>query len=146
MKLLKEVEKGARYAINLKQKSLKIDGNVVELKDDLIKPDDLRFYGIECNLNENCWTVVEELFRLYQHSSPSEHYKGNQPYFKALDVEELGDDEIAYNTPRNIAQALLEGYVLLASLNGWLCWGNENHWFWQSDEYPECIVLREWVI
>jgi hypothetical protein len=85
------------------------------------------------------------LYSQYKRSVPSERHLGGKPYFKADSVEDLTDNELAFNASRNYCQAQLEGYVLLAGLSGWFDWKNENHWFWQSKIFPELVCLREWV-
>lgn len=135
--LLDRVSRGARYRINLVDKILKIDGREIVLEGNLIDENDVG--------NGNPWEILETLFLSYKRSIPSAHHNGNKPFFKADSVEDLTDDEIAFNEPRNLAQFALEVYVLFASVLGWLRMENEKHWFWQSKVFPECVVLREWI-
>lgn len=138
--LLDRVSRGAKFKINLVEKTLKIDGKEIELKGNLINEEsDLWF------VRENPWHILEELYYEYKRSVPSAHQNGNKPYFKSDSVEDLSDDEMILNNNRNYSQAMLEGYVLLAGLNGMLTWQNDKHWFWQSKVYPECVCLREWI-
>lgn len=140
--LLEAVDCGAKFRINLKEKTLKINGKEVLLTDDLISRDDLFALGIT---ERTPWTILEELYAKYKRSVPSARSNGNKPYFKADGVEDLTDDEIAFNEPRDFCQAALESYVLLAGLSGWLLWENEQHWFWQSDNDLQLVVLKEWI-
>lgn len=135
--LLERVERGARYKINLVDKTLKIDGKEIVLEGNLIDETDVG--------NGNPWDILETLFLSYKRSVPSEKHNGNKPFFKADSVEDLSDDEIAFNEPRGLAQFALEAYVLFASVLGWFDWQNEKHFFWQSKVFPECVVLREWI-
>lgn len=141
--LLHAAEYGRKYRINLKEKTLKIDNREINLENNLIEPEDLHMLGIE---KTEPWEIFEELYFKYKKSVPSAHYNGNKPYFHADNAEDLTDYEIAFNKQRGTMQAALEGYVLLAGLSGWLIWQNENHWFWQSDVYRECVVLKEWIV
>lgn len=135
--LLERVEKGAKFKINLVEKTLKIDGKEIALKGCMIDNNDLTQIGIKpSSPMEN----IEQLYANFKRSVPSAKYNGKS-YFKADSVEDLTDSEIAFNWDRSYAQAALEGYVLL----GGLIWGNDDHWFWQSKNYPECVVLREWI-
>jgi hypothetical protein len=137
--LLDKVERGAKYKINLVDKSLKIDGKEIELTDELLhEASNIGYCG------GSYWKWLESLYSFYKRSVPSERHYGNKPYFKAVNVEELTDDEIAFNLPRNLAQFNLEMFVLCASLSGKLKWLNDKHWFYQGED-KELIVLREWV-
>lgn len=141
MDLLHAVECGSKFRINLKEKTLKIDGFEFILQDNLIENNDLIYLGV---YETEPWKVIEELYLRYKRSTPSAHCNGNKPYFKADSAEDLTDDELAFNEPRNLMQCALEGYVLLAGLSGLIEWQNENHWFWQSTLDKELIVLKEW--
>lgn len=141
LNLVHAAECGKKYRINLKEKTLRIDNKDIPLTENLIEEKDIEQFTSA----KDFWEIIEDLYAIYKRSAPSAHYKGNKPYFKAEDVENLTDDEIAFNEPRNIMQAVLEGYVLLAGLSGWLEWQNENHWFWQSPGDKELIILKEWI-
>lgn len=135
--LLERVSKGAKFKINLVDKTLQIDGKEIILEGNLIDENDVG--------NGNPWDILETLYLSYKRSVPNTHQNGNRPYFKSDSVEDLTDDEIAFNEPRGLAQFALECYVLFASVLGWLRMENEKHWFWQSKVFPECVVLREWI-
>lgn len=135
--LLDRVSKGAKFKINLVEKTLKIDGKEIVLEGNLIDETDVG--------NGNPWEILETLYLSFKRSVPSAHHNGNKPYFKCDSVEDLSDDEIAFNEPRSLAQFALECYVLFASVLGWLKMENEKHFFWQSRVFPECVVLREWI-
>lgn len=135
--LLDRVSKGAKFNINLVDKTLKIDGKEVVFEGNLMERSDFH--------NDEPLEVLETLYGYYKRSVPSEHHNGNKPFFKADGIEDLTDDEIAFNCSRNVSQFALECYVLFASILGWLEWKNDKHWFWQSNVFPECVVLREWI-
>lgn len=135
--LLERVSKGAKYKIDLVQKTLEIDGKEIALEGNLMERSDFH--------NDEPWFILEKLYGYYKRSVPSEKHNGNKPYFKSDSVEDLTDDEIAFNMSRNEAQFALECYVLFASVLSWLKMENEKHFFWQSKIFPECVVLREWI-
>lgn len=135
--LIQKVAKGSKFNINLVQKTLSIDRSNVVLEGNLIDENDVG--------NGNPWEILETLYLYYKRSVPSEHHNGNRSYFKADSAEELSDDELAFNEPRNLAQFKLECYVLFASVSGKLKMENDKHWFWQSDIDKSLVVLREWV-
>ena len=134
--LLEKVERGAKFNINLVEKTLKIDGKEIVLEGNLIDETDVG--------SGSPFDILETLYLSFKRSVPSESHNGNRPYFKCVSVEDLTDDEIAFNEPRSRAQFELECYVLFASVLGWLKMENENHWFWQGTD-KELVVLKEWI-
>ena len=151
--LLDAVDNGKKFKVDLVDKSLWINkrqiikkGEIVNDEDkgkDLIGRWDLALHFVELPLDESPWKVVEVLYHEYKYSTPNKHR--NESYFKALPVEELTDADLAYGYDREFAQAMLEGYILLASLKGWIQFENENHWFWQSSSDKDLIILKEWI-
>lgn len=147
--LIEKVKEGKNYKIDLKNKSLKIgrkyyikEGDVC-VEDNLINEDDMQNLEIDFS-KEHVWDVLEWLYFQFKHSVPNENYH-KKSYFKALKVTELDDGELAFNESRNIAQAMLEGFILLASLNQWLKWEFDKKWFWQSSDDKNLIVMKEWI-
>lgn len=141
--LVNAVKCGKKVHINLVEKTAKINGNEVNLdnKELITEEDKIRY---ELNF-ENPWDTIEDLYSYYKRSVPSATVLTNKSYFKADDVEELDNYEMAFNMNRNEAQVYLEAYVLLAGLSGWLKFENDNHWFWQSTIFPELVCLKEWI-
>lgn len=137
--------KGKRFKVDLIDKSLWIDkkqiiekGVVLDGTKDLIKNDDFVF-----DKSKDVWGLVEDAYKLYKFSVPSEH-DNSKSYFKALSVDDLTDADLSYNLQRTIAQAILEGFILLASLQGWLKWEFGEHWFWQGTD-KDLVVLKNWI-
>ena len=151
--LIDAVDKGRKFKVDLINKSLWInkqqiikEGEIVHEQDkskDLISPKDLFCMGWENPLNENTWDWIEFLYQEFKHSAPSEN-SNKRSYFKALSVDELTDEELAYNIDRDFGQCLIEGYILLGSLQGWIHWEFGNHWFWQGND-DDLIIIRNWL-
>lgn len=151
--LITAVEEGKRFKVDLIDKSLWIDrrqiikeGEIVHEQDkskDLIEHWDLEDFGLEIELDVEPWKFVKFLYGRYKHSVPKEN-SNKRSYFKALSLDELTDNELAYNIDRNLGQAMLEGYILLASLQGWLKWEYGNHWFWQGTD-KDLVILRNCI-
>ena len=152
--LIDAVDNGKKFKVDLINKSLWInrkqvikEGEIVNEQDkskDLICASDLHCIGWVESLIENPWNWIEFLYQEYKHSVPSEH-SNKRSYFKALSVDELTDDELAFNIDRDFGQCLIEGYILLASLQGILKWEFGSHWFYQSQEDEDLVVLRNFV-
>ena len=150
--LLDAVCNGKKFKVDLIEKSLWIDkkqiikeGEIVNEQDkikDLINPEDVVVGGMK-QLNKNTWDWIEFLYKEFKHSSPSEN-SNKRSYFKALSVDELTDEELAYNIDRNLGQCLIEGYILLGSLKGWIQWEFGEYWFWQGKD-KDLIILRNWI-
>ena len=152
--LLDAVENGKKFKVDLVNKSLWIDrkqiiekGEIVHEQDkskDLIKELDLESHFKCMPLNEYPWDVIEVLYHKYKHSAPKEH-SNKKSYFKALPVDELTDGDLAYGYDRNFAQCMLEAYILLGSIVGWIKWEFNDYWFWQSGNDREIVILKEWI-
>ena len=149
--LLDAVHNGRKFKVDLKEKSLWIDkkqyvrkGEIIYGSYYFIEEDDLSPYGWVDKLNDDPWSWIESLYYEYKHSVPSEN-SNKKSYFKALSVDELTDAELAYNKGRDFCDAMLTGYILLGSLQGWIEWQWGSHWFWQSREDSELIVLEDWI-
>ena len=151
--LIDAVDNGKKFKVDLIHKSLWIDkkqiikeGEIVNEKDksnDLISSKDLLCMGWVNPLDENPWGWIEFLYQEFKHSSPSEN-SNKRSYFKALSVDELTDEELAYNIDRDFGQCLIEGYILLGSLKGWIKWDFGEHWFLQGKD-KDLIILRNWI-
>ena len=151
--LLDAVNNGKKFKVDLVTKSLWIDrklaikeGEIVHEQDkskELIKETDLTCMGWVNHLNENPWDWVEFLYNEFKHSVPKEN-SSKRSYFKALPVDKLTDEALAYNIDRDFGIALLEGYILLSSLQGWLTWEYGNHWFYQGTD-KDFVILRNCI-
>lgn len=153
--LLDAVSNGKKFKIDLMNKSLWIGkrkiiekGKIVDEQNkgkDLIEVNDLSA-GFICvrDLSYEPWWFIEFIYDAYKHSVPREN-SNNRSYLKALSVDELSDADLAYNDDRNYMQALLEGYILLASINKWLKWEYGEHWFYQSKADPDLVILKSWI-
>lgn len=140
--LIEAVNCGQKVYINLVEKTAKVNGNEICLDDkQLIDITDMEY--VRCNYT-NPWDIIEELYANYKRSVPSARTKTNKSYFKADSVNDLTDDEMAFNEARDVTQIILEAFVLLSSLSGWLTWKNDKHWFYQGKD-ADLIILKEWV-
>ena len=88
--------------------------------------------------------TIEELYHNFKHSVPSED-DIETPYFKALALDELSDEDLANNINRQTAREKLESTLLVSVLAGTIVWGNPKRWFWQSPSDEDLIILRKWV-
>ena len=91
---------------------------------------------------------IEKLYTRYKHSMPSERSDSKyRKYFKALSVDELSDAQLATGEKREVARAMLEGYILCAIIDGKFVWNEDTmgKWFYQSKNDPDLVILRDWV-
>ena len=82
------------------------------------------------------FTDVEELYRRYKHSIPSERSQSkSRRYFMALPESDLEDGDMLYGQHRDTAQFELEFYILCRIIGGFT-WNPETmgKWFWQSEK------------
>ena len=148
--LIKSAEKYMSVKIDLEEKNMTVDKTKRFIVDGTkmygfpaINESDLQDIGIE-NCLEDPWEVIKTLYTRYKHSMIRKDLR-YKPYFKALKVDELSDEDFIGGEDRYIARARLEGYIMLASLNGNLKWQNEDHWFWQDEEDKDLVVLKNWL-
>lgn len=133
-------EQGARFIIDLKERTLKVNGKAVVYKGKYDGPT-----GLSLPAPEEFIARVEELYQVYKHSIPSQRSESRRKrYFKALSESELADESMMFGPEREMVQAALEGYILCCLLEG-LTWHEQwGKWFWQSTSDPDLVLLREW--
>lgn len=136
------VEDGVNFKIDFQNRSFKLNGKFV-IQDGKYEGE----LGVPyCNEDE-FFANVEELYRIYKHSIPSERSEGkSRQYFRALPESDLSDDDMLYGERRDRAQIELELYVLCQILVGFK-WNPDRmgSWFWQSKIDKDLVILKQWV-
>ena len=58
----------------------------------------------------------------------------------------MTDEELVNGEDRNVAKAKLEGFILCATLAGYLIWDERKmgKWFYQGKD-KDLVILREWI-
>jgi hypothetical protein len=145
--LIKRVSEGENFYIDFETRTMKV-GNTKLI--DNGKYDKNRYLIYEYNIYslQTLLHMIRELYRNYKTSIPSERSsKKRKCYFKALPAEELTDEQLMRGERREVAQAVLEGFVLCMILNGELVWDEDimSKWFWQSRSDSDLVILRTWV-
>ena len=142
LKGLETVESGERFHIDFEQRTMKIgqdkmiDGGVYDTSQVL--------YESPPSLLD----TVRGLYIAYKYSLPSERSESKRrKYFKALPIEELTDEQLIYGARREVAQYILEAFILCAIINGDFMWDGEIHgkWFYQDTLEPDLVILRNWI-
>lgn len=135
------VEEGAKFKVDFRQRSLKIDGKHIidygQYEGEL---------GVAKSDIDAFISHIEELYKFYKYSVPSERSESkSRQYFKALPEKDLEDDDMLYGKRRDPAQITLELYILCQMLLGFE-WDEQQmgKWFWQSKEDGDLILLRQW--
>lgn len=144
-KLLLGVKNGDSFSIDFNKRTLKINRKKIELDSivNLISNEDLVDENITNIVNGDFYDTVEILYSKYRKSIPNSRNK--KSYFKALDIDDLTDEELIYGLNRNYAQFILEAYILFYSIKyqDKINW-NENNWFYQGKN-KDLILLKKWV-
>jgi len=151
--LIQRVSDGESFYINFKNRAMKIgkkfliaDG-VYDEERKLISDEYLEgFY--DNHILERILKLVYGLYLGYKYSLPSERSDSKRrKYFKALSIEEIGDEYLFRAERREVAQAKLEGFILCMILDGKFVWNEQRmgKWFWQSKGDPDLIILRNWI-
>ena len=146
LKGLEQVENGERFHIDFEQRTMKIgqakviDNGEYDISQVLC---DERFADSRTLLDK-----VRELYIAYKFSLPSERSdKKRRKYFKALPIEELTDEQLIYGARREVAQYLLEAFILCAIINGDFVWNDETHgkWFYKDKLEQDLVILKNWI-
>ena len=143
---LERVENGERFHIDFEKRTMKIgqdkliDNGEYDVSQTLY---DERFDDSRTLLDK-----VRELYTTYKLSLPSERSdKKRKKYFKALPIDELTDEQLIYGVRREVAQYVLEAFILCAVLNGDFVWDDEIHgkWFYQDKIEKDLVILKNWI-
>lgn len=141
--LIKRVKDGDSFTINFEKRSLKVG------KDWLIKNGETAKGNIICSFRPIVPVMeqIEYLYKNYKYSMPSERSDNKRKcYFKALSAEELTDEQLVCGENREVARAILEGFILCMILKGELVWNSEwGNWFYQSKTDKDLVILRSWI-
>ena len=131
---------GAKFSVDFKTRTLKVGGEVLVENGKT----DIPIGGVVDTPGEFLYNV-EDNYRLYKHSVPSERSESKRKrYFIALPEHELSDEDMLYGMPRDVAQAQLELYILCQLLLGMQWQEGWGKWFWQSPNDKDLVLLREW--
>jgi len=138
-KTIEAVTHGARFSVDLRNRTLRVNSKT--LIDKGCYHGEL---GVERMDAQTFLSRVTELYADYRLSVPTEHsMHKRKPIFPTAQME---IDDYLYGTNRDVAQARLEVTVLMAIVSG-TEWDDEamhGRWFWQSSDYEELVLLREW--
>ena len=93
-------------------------------------------------------SLLEDFYENYKYSLPSERSDNKRrKYFKALPIDELTDEQLICSVRREVAQYMLEAFILCAIIKGDFVWDEEIHgkWFYQDPCEQDLVILRSWV-
>lgn len=139
---IQAVEDGASFKVDFQSRSLKLNGKFI-IQNGKYEGD----LGVQKCTEDDFFTNVEELYRIYKHSVPSERSESkSRQYFRAFSEKDLNDNDMLYGERRDKAQIELELYVLCRILDGFE-WNSEKlgNWFWQSKADKDLVILRNWI-
>lgn len=140
---IERVSQGAYCSVDFKKRSLRLNGKAVKLEGE---------FGIQDFSNLDEWLdEAENLYDEYKYSKPSQQSmkRERKSKFRALSVsqlvDELGHEALSNPTPRTVAQAKLEVFVLLSLVSGIF---NPDElfakdWFYQGAD-KSFIIRKDW--
>lgn len=136
--IIQSVDRGARFHVDLKKRSIMVGGEYV-VKDG--RCDD----NIPSMTMEECVAELNRLYEEYYNSVPSERSENKyRRYFSAKPLEELTDEDMWCNKRRDVCQAALETFLCLSLINGSFHIDDEKY-FWQSEQHPSFVILRDFI-
>ena len=142
LKGLERVENGERFHIDFEQRTMKVG------QDKLLDNGEYDTSQVLYESSPTLLDTVRDLYIIYKYSLPSERSdKKRKKYFKALPIDELTDEQLIYGTRREIAQYMLEAFILCAIINGDFVWDDEIHgkWFYQDKLEQNLVILKNWI-
>ena len=138
---------------NLKTKTIK-NGNTVLVKDGVIIPQKIRLNDGRILELEDDWGLdktdfyqgLEKRYEKYYLSVPSKVDRFVRANFIAKNYDKMTFKEIMNpsSNNRNLARYELEWFVMANAVKGNIPW-NEEHWYWQSKEFPRLIIYKEYL-
>lgn len=134
--IIKRVENGEKFFINLEKRTLRLNGKIIPLEE-IEMPE----------YESDVITEIERRYQTFKHSVPSERSESHRKkYFRALPEKSLSDEDMMYGEQREIARCSLELFILVAIVNGILTWQEDwGTWFWQSSSDKDLILFRQWI-
>ena len=146
LKGLERVENGERFHINFEKRTMKVGQDKVIDNGEYDTSQVL--YDEKFDNSRTLLDKVRELYIAYKISLPSERSdKKRKKCFKALPIDELTDEQLIYGTRREVAQYILEAFILCAILNGDFVWDDKIHgkWFYQDEIEKDLVILKNWI-
>ena len=146
LKGLEQVENGERFYIDFESQTMKVGQD--KLIDNGEYDTSQALYDENFDSSRTMLDKARELYITYKYSLPSERSdKKRKKYFKALLIDELTDKQLIYGTRREVAQYMLEAFILCAILNGDFMWDDEIHgkWFYQDKIEKDLVILKNWI-
>ncbi len=146
LKGLERVENGERFHIDFEQRTMKIGQD--KIIDNGEYDTSQILYDEKFDNPRTLLDKVRELYTTYKLSFPSERSdKKHRKYFKALPIDEITDEQLIYGARREIAQYMLEAFILCVIINGDFVWDNEIHgkWFYQDKIEKDLVILKKWT-
>lgn len=138
---------------NLKTKTIK-NGNTVLVENGVIVPQTIRLNDGRILELEDDWGLdktdfyqgLEERYEKYYLSVPSKVDRFVRANFIAKNYDKMTFKEIMNpsSNNRNLARYELEWFVMANAVKGNIPW-NEEHWYWQSKEFPRLIIYKEYL-
>lgn len=145
LKGLEQVENGERFHIDFEQRTMKI--GQTKLIDNGEYDTTQALYDQKFD-NSRMLDKIRELYIAYKFSLPSERSdKKRKIYFKALPIDELTDEQLVCGVRREIAQYMLEAFILCTIINGDFVWDDEIHgkWFYQDKHEQDLVIFKKWI-
>ena len=146
LKGLEQVENGERFRIDFEQRTMIVGQD--RLIDNGEYDTTQVLYDVKFESPRILLDNVRELYVAYKLSLPSERSdKKRKKYFKALPIDELTDEQLIHGAKREVAQYMLEAFILCAVLNGDFVWDDKIHgnWFYQDKIEKDLVILKNWI-
>jgi hypothetical protein len=144
--MYERVMNGERFHIDFEKRTMKVGGQIIIDGGEYDTSKVL--YNEDYEHLDDILQKIGSLYAVYKHSLPSERSDNKRrKYFKALSVDELTDEQLIIGRTREVAQYLLEAFILCMIIKGDFVWDEEimGKWFWQDEFDPDLVILKSWI-
>lgn len=132
--IVERVQDGARFRVDFKRRTVTLDGRKVKFE-----------ACMSVMTNKDAMWLCKGFYYIYKHSRPTERsMQRRRPYFRALPLSELSDNDMNFGMNRDVAQCALELVVLALIINGSFLNEAPKGWFWAGED-KDFIMRRSWA-
>lgn len=134
------LENRVPFKVDFEERTLKLGGKILIDKGAFNGE-----LGIITKENDEYLKIIESLYRAYKVSVPSEESKWKQKYayFTAMELDDMTDEQLWVGKNREFCQGMLEGYFLMAVLNGFHWESKYGKWFYRNND--GLVILKQFL-
>lgn len=127
------------YDKELLMDTVETDENVYKITS-LIGKEDLTEFGI-LDASVDVYKVIQFLYNLYHRSMPDVYSVKRKLNLRCIGEYDLTEEDLE-NVSRNLAQTLVEAYIMLSTKAGWVSWEFGDKYFKPFEN--KLVLFKDW--